>query len=211
MCANNVATWLIETVGFEGNPAAGFGMTASVFANSLSKAELNDLAAIMELYKNNLIENPSALLNEIRTTLSENGAYKIVYDRANNTIIKQINAGNGTVNNISNLNPNEIRFSQNTVSYSKTDRVTGSKYTYDDLVTSMKNNGWKGDPVDVVKMPDGKITSMDNTRITAAREAGIDVKATIHNFNEKLTPEIQKARGWEQYNTWGKSNPRTYK
>lgn len=96
MCANNVATWLIETVGFEGNPAAGFGMTASVFANSLSKAELNDLAAIMELYKNNLIENPSALLNEISTTLSENGAYKIVYDRANNTIIKQINAGNGT-------------------------------------------------------------------------------------------------------------------
>lgn len=69
----------------------------------------------------------------------------------------------------------------------------------------MKNNGWKGDPVDVVKMPDGKITSMDNTRITAAREAGIDVKATIHNFNEKLTPEIQKARGWEQYNTWGEA------
>ena len=124
---------------------------------------------------------------------------------------KEINAGKGTVNNISNLNPNEIRFSQNTVSYSKTYRVTGSKYTYDDLVTNMRNNGWKGDPVDVVKMPDGKITSMDNTRITAAREAGIDVKATIHNFNEKLTPEIQKARGWEQYNTWGKSNPRTYK
>ena len=99
LCANNVATWLIETVGFEGNPAAGFGMTASVFANSLSKAELNDLAAIMELYKNNLIENPSALLNEIRTTLSENGAYKIVYDRANNTIIKQFNAGNGTTGN----------------------------------------------------------------------------------------------------------------
>ncbi|MCX8713150.1 hypothetical protein J3U57_05365, partial [Gilliamella sp. B3464] len=39
---------------------------------------------------------PSALLNEIRTTLSENGAYKIVYDRANNTIIKQFNAGKGT-------------------------------------------------------------------------------------------------------------------
>ena len=114
-------------------------------------------------------------------------------------------AGKGRVNNISNLYPNEIRFSQNIISYSKTVRVTGSKYTYDDLVTSMKTNGWKGDPVDVVKMPDGKITSMDNTRGTAAREAGIDVKATIHNFNDKLTPEIQKARGWEQYNTWGEA------
>jgi hypothetical protein len=117
---------------------------------------------------------------------------------------KGANIGKG-ISNTSTLNPNEIRFSQNTVSYSKTDRVTGSKYTYDDLVTSMKNTGWKGDPVDVVKMPDGKITSMDNTRITAAREAGIDVKATIHDFNEKLTPEIQKSRGWERYNTWGEA------
>jgi hypothetical protein len=143
------------------------------------------------------------------------GAAKIVSSLAKSkyaTKIKEIaqeagkgaNVGKG-VSNTSTLNPNEIRFSQNTVSYSKTDRVTGSKYTYDDLVTSMKNTGWKGDPVDVVKMPDGKITSMDNTRITAAREAGIDVKATIHDFNEKLTPEIQKARGWERYNTWGEA------
>ena len=44
---------------------------------------------------------------------------------------------------------------------------------------SMKSDGWKGDPVDVVRMPDGKLTSIDNTRIAAAREAGIDVKATV--------------------------------
>jgi hypothetical protein len=92
------------------------------------------------------------------------GAAKIVSSLAKSkyaTKIKEIaqeagkgaNVGKG-VSNTSTLNPNEIRFSQNTVSYSKTDRVTGSKYTYDDLVTSMKNTGWKGDPVDVVKMPD---------------------------------------------------------
>ncbi|MCX8640824.1 hypothetical protein J3U37_11975, partial [Gilliamella sp. B3172] len=52
--------------------------------------------AIMELYKNNRIENPSVVLNEIKTTLSENGNYKIVYDRANNTIIKQTKVGKGT-------------------------------------------------------------------------------------------------------------------
>ncbi|MFP1774337.1 hypothetical protein ACLECU_16430, partial [Lonsdalea quercina] len=40
--------------------------------------------------------------------------------------------------NTSSFDANEIRFSQNTVSYNKTDRDTGVKYNYDDLVSSMK-------------------------------------------------------------------------
>lgn len=83
--------------------------------------------------------------------------------------------------------------------------MTGESYTYDDLVRSMRTNGWKGDPVDVVKMPDGKLTSMDNTRITAAREAGINVQATIRNYSDPLTPEMQQLRGWENYETWGEA------
>ncbi|AQT94344.1 hypothetical protein B1R45_14065 [Pseudomonas azotoformans] len=51
----------------------------------------------------------------------------------------------------------------------------------------MKSNGWKGDPVDVVRMPDGKLSSIDNTRIAAAREAGIDVKATVRGFDDLLS------------------------
>ena len=81
--------------------------------------------------------------------------------------------------------------------------MTGQSYTYDDLVASMRSNGWKGDAVDVVRMPDGKLTSMDNTRITAAREAGIDVRATVRSFDEVLTPEMKNARGWGNYSTWG--------
>lgn len=146
MCANNVATWLIETVGFEGNPAAGFGMTASVFANSLSKAELNDLAAIMELYKNNLIENPSALLNEIRTTLSENGAYKIVYDRANNTIIKQINAGKGTSGVINTVRPNTL-----------------SELNSDLISKGFQLKGTSGGGYTTYKHPDGRIVTIKPT------------------------------------------------
>ena len=37
-------------------------------------------------------------------------------------------------------------------------------------------------------MSDGKLTTIDNTRVVAAREAGIDVQAIIHDFNE-LLPE----------------------
>ena len=60
------------------------------------------------------------------------------------TVIRQAhssNAGKAMTENISKLNPNEVRFSQNTVSYNKRDRVTGEMYTYDDLVNSMKNDG----------------------------------------------------------------------
>ncbi|WP_124431037.1 hypothetical protein [Pseudomonas orientalis] len=69
----------------------------------------------------------------------------------------------------------------------------------------LRTKGWKGDPVDVVKMPDGKLTSMDNTRIAAAREAGIDVKARVRGFDDPLTPAIQEARGWQNFNTWGEA------
>jgi len=99
----------------------------------------------------------------------------------------------------------EIRFSQNSVSFNKTDRVTGTDYTYNDLVNSMRTSGWKGDPVDVVKMPDGKLTSMDNTRIAAAREAGINVKANVRGYDDPLTPAIQEARGWQSFSTWGEA------
>jgi uncharacterized Zn-binding protein involved in type VI secretion len=111
----------------------------------------------------------------------------------------------GTGNNTATLSADDVRFSQNTVSYNKTDRVTGTKYTYDDLVQSMKRDGWKGDPVDVVKMPDGKLTSMDNTRIAAAREAGIDIKANVHNPNDPLPPDVVASGRFGEARTWGEA------
>lgn len=39
---------------------------------------------------------------------------------------------------VSSFDANDIRFSQNTVSYNKTEQSNGMKYTYDDLVSSMK-------------------------------------------------------------------------
>jgi len=83
------------------------------------------------------------------------------------------------------LNPNEIRFSQDSVSYLK-QRPGQASYTLDDLVNGMRTQGWKGDPVDVVRLPDGTFSSIDNTRILAAREAGIDVQANVRAYNERL-------------------------
>ena len=103
------------------------------------------------------------------------------------------------------INPNTIRFSQNTVSYSKIDRATGKPFTYDDLVSSMKTKGWQGEPVDIIKMPDNKLTSMDNTRIRAARDAGINVKANVHNFNDPLPKYMIDEGRFREAKTWGEA------
>lgn len=84
------------------------------------------------------------------------------------------NAGGGTKGTGKSINPNEIRFSQSS--------VNGA----DDIITSMKKDGWVGDSIDVVKMPDGSYTTIDNTRVAAAREAGINVQANVHNYNDPL-------------------------
>lgn len=45
---------------------------------------------------------------------------------------------------------NEIRYSQSS--------VNGSN----DIIQSMRESGWKGEPIDVVEMPDGIYTTIDN-------------------------------------------------
>ncbi|NJQ03181.1 hypothetical protein HCK00_22255 [Streptomyces sp. PLAI1-29] len=55
----------------------------------------------------------------------------------------------------------------------------------------MAQNGWKGEePVDVVMMPDGKLTSVDNRRVLGAKKAGVDVQAHIRGFDEPLPQEM---------------------
>ena len=38
-------------------------------------------------------------------------------------------------------------------------------------------------------MPDGELTTIDNTRVVAARQAEIDVQANIHMYDEPLPAE----------------------
>jgi RHS repeat-associated protein len=76
------------------------------------------------------------------------------------------------------VDPRDIRFSQSS--------VNGAG----DLTHSMKTKGWAGDPVDVVRMSDGKLTTIDNTRILAASRAGIKVQAQIHEGSASLPTEF---------------------
>ena len=74
------------------------------------------------------------------------------------------------------VNPKEIRYSQTSVNDSEV------------LIERMKKYGWRGDPIDIVEMPDGLYTTLDNTRVVAAREVGIEVQANIHGYND-IIPE----------------------
>ncbi len=67
-----------------------------------------------------------------------------------------------------------LYFSQTTVSYAK--KRNGIRYTYDDILNSLFEHGWPKDkPLDMVIMPpDGRLVSIDNTRLRAARELGVD-------------------------------------
>ena len=78
----------------------------------------------------------------------------------------------------SQINPYDIRFSQSS--------VNGA----DAIQSSMVTNGWKGGAIDVVKMPDGQLTTIDNTRVIAARGAGIDVTARVHQYTDSLPDEF---------------------
>ncbi|MGF6512640.1 RHS repeat-associated protein [Pseudomonas sp. BT76 TE3572] len=107
---------------------------------------------------------------------------------------------------VKSIDPNEVRFSQTTVSYNKIDN-NGNSYNYDDLVSSMRAKGWQGDPIDVVRMPDGQLTSMDNTRVRAAREAGIKVEARERGYNDLVTDSEQQrfAVKGKKPDSWGEA------
>jgi hypothetical protein len=104
------------------------------------------------------------------------------------------------------LSPQNIGFSQSTITNVRKHFKTGKILTFEDIVRSMKRNGWKDEPIDVVMMPDGVLTSMDNRRLLAARHAGINVQARVHSMADLLTlDEIKRFRkdGFPDPVTWG--------
>lgn len=50
----------------------------------------------------------------------------------------------------------------------------------DDLAQDIAQ-GWRGSPLDVVRAGDGRLVSLDNRRLTAAKLLGVDVPIVIRN------------------------------
>lgn len=84
------------------------------------------------------------------------------------------------------LDPRLIRTTQTTI------KQQGE--TLPALVESMKKNGFVVEPdrlIDVVRMPDGQLTSLDTTRILAADRAGINVQARLWEHTDLLPDDVQ--------------------
>jgi hypothetical protein len=119
---------------------------------------------------------------------------------------------NGKYLNVSSsitIDPAKVRHSQKTVSFKK--KRGDTEYTYDDIKNSMQKEGWQGEPIDVVEMPDGELTSIDNTRVRAAKETNTPIKANIRKHDEPLPDDIIKSGRFnkEEKNqfpqTWGEA------
>ena len=93
------------------------------------------------------------------------------------------------------ISANEIMFSQQSINDAA------------EIIESMEASGWVGGPVDVVSI-DGKLVTLDNTRVFAAQQAGIRVQAVVHDAAETISPERGQAF-LEQYgtrpSTWGEA------
>lgn len=89
-----------------------------------------------------------------------------------------------------------IRFSQSSVN------------DLEEVVVSMQKNGWKGDPIDIVKMKDNIYTTVDNTRLLAATRTGTNVQANAHDFDDLIPADRAKDflnKKGEMPTTWGEA------
>ena len=96
------------------------------------------------------------------------------YVTKKNLLVHNSECGDAAEEVAKSVDPNTIRFSQSS--------VNGAG----DLTKSMQANGWKGEAIDVVKMGDGGLTTLDNTRVLAASRAGVNVQANIRNASDAL-------------------------
>lgn len=91
------------------------------------------------------------------------------------------------VNGLTTLVQNDIGFSQT--------RSKQQRTFINDLVDGVERNGFISEPrkseyMDVVRMPDGKLTSLDRTRPLAPRRAGIRDEARVFNFDDPLPDDL---------------------
>jgi len=78
--------------------------------------------------------------------------------------------------------PEDLRFTQRSVSPTTRDGVA-----LGDVVTDMRESGWRGEPIHGVRWGDGSIVSLDNRRLRTAREAGLQrVPVVVHHPSDRL-------------------------
>ena len=161
-------------------PVGGGSVRAAV--QRLEPSHRSDLSTKLTELERNLAPAPSSSTQAFGTKIFERTLPGWEYYRIQDRIVK--------------LNPKDIFFSQNSVN-------DASK-----LASKMRDQGWKWLHIDVVKMPDGRLITLDNTRLLAAHTAGIEVNAVVRGYHETLNKmmadRFQTTKGGIPV-TWGEA------
>lgn len=100
------------------------------------------------------------------------------------------------------IKPSQVRFTQEWVSYTSSDKVN----TLDTTGRTARIAPEQLPAMDVVVMPDGRLTSLDNRRLTAAQLYNAEsVKVVIHDSNDML-PDADTVKRF----TWDGNKPTTW-
>jgi hypothetical protein len=103
---------------------------------------------------------------------------------------KQLPAGQPLPPGVEMVELSKISYSQEDISFHYR-QPSGDKRSVGMLAADMKKTGWDPHlPADVVRMPDGRLVSVDHRRLWAAQKAGIThVSARIHAADEAMGAE----------------------
>jgi hypothetical protein len=91
--------------------------------------------------------------------------------------------------------PASLRFSQKDIG-----ATTSEGQPLDDVVTSMRTQGWRGDGLHVVELPDGTRVSLDNRRLYAAHKAELGEVPVFYHAPSEPFPKQWAEEGFELKN-----------
>jgi hypothetical protein len=91
-------------------------------------------------------------------------------------VTEEMSRGLRTTPSVTTLNPEVIKFSQSSVNATQVDLIEAS----------MKKDGWKGAPIDVVQAPNGNLVTLDNKRVLTASRTGTQVQAVVRQADDVL-------------------------
>lgn len=101
--------------------------------------------------------------------------------------------GHGSANPVRWLPTANVRFSQATIG--PTTRLDGELLLITDLAERFRQHGYVSEPIQVVRMPDGRLTSLDNRRLWAARSAVLpQIAVILHDPNDPFVAHQKRVK-----------------
>ncbi|MFW7381991.1 MAG: hypothetical protein ACOH5I_24510 [Oligoflexus sp.] len=176
--------------------------TSAIFISSVKKSVLEGVEIFGEGFEATVkIVNSAGKLGMSKSDDIKNFA-KATSEIPSSRVEKIVDASRGISpsSSVQSIDSDVIKFSQSSVNRQKVMEIT----------ESMKKHGWldSDGTIDVVKMHDGTLISVDNKRVLAAHNAGIKVKAIVRSSTESIDLERAKYLRDKQGNlpkNWGEA------